>query len=127
MRTANSLGWRCQVAAPATYDGVLKNSKSLYHGHRFPAEIIRCAVRWYFRFQLSLRDIENRLFERGVIVTYASKEVALGDETIRCWCDKFDKGFAHRVKAAGRATLSPREVNAPQKPRRCRTAIALLQ
>ncbi len=71
----------------------MKKSKSLYHGHRFPAEVISCAVRWYFRFQLSLRDIEELLFERGVIVTY---------ETIRCWCDKFGKGFAHRVKAARR-------------------------
>src|ERR1700674_3495434 len=71
----------------------MKKSKSLYHGHRFPAEVISCAVRWYFRFQLSLRDIEELLFERGVTVTY---------ETIRCWCNKFGKGFAHRVKAARR-------------------------
>src|SRR6202051_3246241 len=71
----------------------MKKSKSLYHGHRFPAEVISCAVRWYFRFQLSLRDIEELLFERGVTVT---------SETIRCWCDKFGKGFAHRVKAARR-------------------------
>src|SRR3984893_17940407 len=71
----------------------MKKSKSLYHGHRFPAEVISCAVRWYFRFQLSLRDIEELLFERGVTVTY---------ETIRCWCDKFGKGFAQRVKAARR-------------------------
>jgi transposase-like protein len=42
---------------------------------------------------LSLRDIEELLFERGVTVTY---------ETIRCWCDKFGKGFARRVKAARR-------------------------
>jgi putative transposase len=42
---------------------------------------------------LSLRDIEELLFERGVTVTY---------ETIRCWCDKFGKGFAHRVRAARR-------------------------
>jgi hypothetical protein len=35
-------------------------------------------VRWYFRFQLSLRDVEELLFERGVTVTY---------ETIRCWCE----------------------------------------
>jgi hypothetical protein len=42
---------------------------------------------------LSLRDIEELLFKRGVTVTY---------ETIRCWCDKFGKGFAHRVKAARR-------------------------
>jgi putative transposase len=53
----------------------MKKSKSLYHGHRFPTEVISCAVRWYFRFQLSLRDIEELLFERGVTVTYAPKEV----------------------------------------------------
>src|ERR1700710_1629156 len=81
----------------------MKKSKSLYHGHRFPAEVISCAVRWYFRFQLSLRDIEELLFERGVTVTY---------ETIRCWCDKFGKGFARRVKARrrepGRTCISTR-------------------
>jgi len=71
----------------------MKKTKSLYHGHRFPASVIDCAVRWYFRFQLSLRDIEELLFERGVIVTY---------ETIRCWCDKFGAGLARRVKAARR-------------------------
>ena len=71
----------------------MKNAKSLYHGHRFPAAVISCAVRWYFRFQLSLRDIEELLFERGVIVSY---------ETVRRWCDKFGAGFAHRVKAARR-------------------------
>jgi putative transposase len=42
---------------------------------------------------LSLRDIEELLFERGVVVTY---------ETIRCLCDKFGKAFAHRAKAARR-------------------------
>jgi len=63
----------------------MKKSKSLfYHGHRFPAGVISCAVRWYFRFHLSLRD-EELLFERGVTVTYAPKEVPLGDGTIRCW------------------------------------------
>jgi putative transposase len=71
----------------------MKNAKSLYHGHRFPAAVISSAVRWYFRFQLSLRDIEELLFERGVIVSY---------ETVRRWCDKFGAGFAHRVKDARR-------------------------
>ena len=71
----------------------MKKSKSLYHGYRFPAEIVSCVVCRYFRFQLSLRDIEKLLFERGVIVSY---------ETIRCCCDKFGKDFAHRVKAVRR-------------------------
>lgn len=38
-------------------------SKSLYHGHCFPVGAVSCAVRWYCRFQLSLRDIEELLFE----------------------------------------------------------------
>jgi len=46
---------------------------------------------------LSLRDIEELLFERGVIVSY---------ETIRRWGDKFGAGSAHRVKAARRKTGS---------------------
>jgi putative transposase len=53
----------------------MKKTKSLYHGHRFPAVVISCAVRWYFRFSLSLRDIEELLLERGVVVMYAPKEV----------------------------------------------------
>ena len=70
---------------------MMKKTTSLYQGHRFPAVVISCAVRWYFRFSLSLRDIEELLLERGVVVTY---------ETIRCWCDKFGAGFAHCAKAA---------------------------
>lgn len=71
----------------------MTKTRSLYHGHRFPATIISHAVRWHFRFQLSLRDIEELLFERGVTVSY---------ETIRRWCEKFGAGFARRVKAARR-------------------------
>src|SRR5882757_9183317 len=71
----------------------MKNSKPLYHGHRFPAVVISCSVRWYFRYQLSLRDIEELLFERGIVESY---------ETVRRWCDKFGAAFAHRVKAVRR-------------------------
>ncbi|SMG48630.1 hypothetical protein SAMN06265784_1051 [Paraburkholderia susongensis] len=42
----------------------MTKTKSLYHGHRFPATIISHAMRWYFRFQLSLRDIEELFFEK---------------------------------------------------------------
>ena len=75
----------------------MKKRNSLYHGHRFPAVVISCAVRWYFRFSLSLRDIEELLLERGVVVTY---------ETIRCWCDKFGTKFAQCAKAARRKPAS---------------------
>ncbi len=52
---------------------MVKNEKSLYHSRRFSATVISCAVRWYFRFQLSLRDIEELLSERGVIVGYETE------------------------------------------------------
>lgn len=40
-----------------------------YTHHRFPAEIISHGVWLSFRFCLSYRDVEERLFARGVIVT----------------------------------------------------------
>lgn len=47
----------------------MKKSTSPYHGFRFPSAVISCAVRWYYRFNLSLRDIEELLLERGVVVS----------------------------------------------------------
>ena len=64
---------------------------SPYHGFRFPAAVISCAVRWYHRFNLSLREVEELLLERGVSVTY---------ESVRNWCDRFGAQFARRAKAA---------------------------
>ncbi|HEY5011922.1 MAG TPA: IS6 family transposase, partial [Acidimicrobiia bacterium] len=41
---------------------------SAFKGFRFPAEIIVLAVRWYLRYGLSYRDLEELLAERGVEV-----------------------------------------------------------
>jgi transposase-like protein len=41
-----------------------------YKRHRFPPEIIQYAVWVYFRFNLSIRDVEDLLAQRGVIVSY---------------------------------------------------------
>src|SRR5262249_16880534 len=56
--------------------------------HRFPVEIISHAVWLYFRFCLSFRDVEELLFERGVVVTY---------EAIRKWCRKFGQQYANQL------------------------------
>ena len=69
----------------------MKKNRSAYHGFRFPAAVISCAVRWYHRFNLSLRDVEELLLERGVTVTY---------ESIRNWCERFGAQFARRAKIA---------------------------
>jgi transposase-like protein len=56
---------------------------------RFPPEVIRHAVWLYFRFNLSLRDVEELMAQRGIDVTY---------ETIRCWTRKFGPLIARRLK-----------------------------
>ena len=66
-----------------------------YRRHRFPPEIISHAVWLYHRFCLSLRDVEDLLAERGVIVTY---------EAIRCSCSKFGPDYARKLRRSqGRA------------------------
>ena len=44
----------------------MRTAVSLYHRHRFPAEIISHCVWLYFRFPLSFRDVEEMLAMRGV-------------------------------------------------------------
>jgi putative transposase len=60
-----------------------------YKRHRFPPDIISYAVWLYFRFNLSHRDIEDLLAERGVEVSY---------ESIRLWCIKLGTKYARRLK-----------------------------
>jgi len=62
---------------------------NIYKRHRFPSEIIQHAVWLYHRFNLSFRDIEDLLHERGIEVSY---------EAIRLWCNKFGPEFAQRLK-----------------------------
>ena len=65
------------------------HSNSLYHRHRFPAEIISHCVWLYFRFALSFRDVEEMLAMRGVYVSY---------ETVREWCFKFGQTYANGLR-----------------------------
>lgn len=57
--------------------------------HRFPPEIICHAVWLYFRFTMSLRDVEDLFAERGIDVTY---------ETVRCWANKFGPAIAANIR-----------------------------
>ncbi len=48
------------------------SSPSTFAGFRFPREVISVAVRWYLRYGLSYRDVEELLAERGVTVDHVS-------------------------------------------------------
>ena len=60
-----------------------------YKGHRYPVGIINHCVWLYFRVPLSFREVEEMMFERGVVVSY---------ETIRRWCAKFGQAYANRLR-----------------------------
>ncbi len=65
-----------------------KNSSG-FKGHRFPPAIIEYAVWLYFRFSLSLRDVEDLLAQRGIIVSH---------ETVRLWVAKFGRQYAQSIR-----------------------------
>ena len=65
-----------------------------YKGYRYPIEVIGHAVWQSHRFALSLRDVEELMVARGVVVTY---------ETIRSWCAKFGPGDAANYVGGGPA------------------------
>ena len=60
-----------------------------YKRHRFPPDVISYTVWLYFRFNLSHRDIEDLLAERGITVSR---------EAIRLWCIKFGAIYTRRLK-----------------------------
>jgi putative transposase len=60
-----------------------------YKHHRVPADIISHGVWLYYRFSLSYRDVQELLFERGVIASH---------EAIRKWCGKFGQDYANRLR-----------------------------
>jgi putative transposase len=60
-----------------------------YKGYRYPIEVIGHAVWRYHRFALSLRDVDELMLARGVMLTY---------ETIRSWCAKFGPDDANQLR-----------------------------
>jgi putative transposase len=56
-----------------------------YRGFRYPVEIISHGVWLYYRFPLSLREVEEMMLARGVVVSY---------ETIRQWSVTFGAAYA---------------------------------
>lgn len=60
-----------------------------YSHHRFPPGIIQHAVRLYFRFTLSYRDIVDLLTQRGVDFSC---------ETARRWVEKLGRQYAKRLR-----------------------------
>ena len=60
-----------------------------YKRHRFPPEIIAHAIWLYVRFNLSLREVEEMMLERGIDVSC---------ETVRRWTRKLGSLIARNLR-----------------------------
>src|SRR5687768_13626735 len=69
----------------------LPQPQSAFAGFRFPAEVIVVAVQWYLRFNLSHRDVEELLVERGVEVDHV---------TVYRWVQRFTPLLANAARFA---------------------------
>jgi transposase-like protein len=63
--------------------------RSAFAGFRFPPDVIVLAVRWYLRFGLSHRDVEELLAERGVEVDHV---------TVYRWVQRFTRLLAEAAR-----------------------------
>ena len=66
-------------------------SSSAPAGYRFPRRVIAVAVRWYLRYGLSYRDLEELLAERGIAVDHV---------TICRWLQTFTPEFIDASRPA---------------------------
>src|SRR5215213_1728578 len=70
-------------------------TRSAFAGFRFPPDIILLAIRWYLRFGLSYRDVEELLAERGIEVDHV---------TVYRWVQRFTRLFADAARPLRHAT-----------------------
>jgi transposase-like protein len=76
----------------------------LFRGRHFPDDIIILALRWYLRYSLSYRDLQELLTERGVRVDHS---------TLWRWIDRYGPELDRRI----RPHLHPNGPNGvPTKP-----------
>jgi IS6 family transposase len=68
--------------------------RSSFAGFRFPAEVILVAVRWYLRYGLPYRNVEELLAERGTEVDHV---------TVYRWVQRFTPLLADAARFARHA------------------------
>jgi hypothetical protein len=81
-----------ELVNPSTRRHPVLLSPPAFAGCRFPVEVITVAVRWYLRYGLSYRDVEELLAERGVEVDHV---------TVYRWVQRFTPLFADAARFAG--------------------------
>ena len=66
-----------------------RSRPAIFRGRHFEPEIIATCVRWYLRFSLSLRNVEEMMAERGLMVDHT---------TVWRWCQKYGPMIYQRLR-----------------------------
>jgi transposase, IS6 family len=76
----------------------MKQSRpAIFRGRHFDPEIIATCVRWYLRFSLSLRNVEEMMAERGLMVDHT---------TVWRWCQRYGPVIYHQLRGKLRYTTT---------------------
>src|SRR5579862_7047661 len=70
---------------------------AIFRGRHFEPEIIATCIRWYLRFSLSLRNVEEMMAERGLSVDHT---------TVWRWSQKYGPIIHQRLKGKLRYTTT---------------------
>src|SRR2546430_7603429 len=78
-----------------------RNRLAIFRGRHFEPEIIATCVRWYLRFSLSLRNVEEMMAERGLIFDHT---------TVWRWSQKHGPTIYHRLRGMLKYTTTTRHI-----------------
>jgi transposase-like protein len=76
----------------------LQSMDELFKGRHFEREVIVLCVRWYLRFKLSLRDLVERMAERGLAVAHTTIT-----RRVQRFLPEFEKRWNRFARQAGRS------------------------
>src|SRR5712664_3574268 len=77
---------------------MIKTRPALFKWRHFEPEIIVCAVRWYLRFSLSYRDVEELLMERGLPADHTTIW-----RWVQCYAPELNKRCRRELKPTNRS------------------------
>jgi hypothetical protein len=89
----------CKRKRTDLVDTVTKNRPALFRGRHFEEVLIMLCVRWYLRYSLSYRDLEEMMAERGLSVDHV---------TIWRWVQRYAPILNQRLRSVVYAAMPKR-------------------
>src|ERR1700682_2569268 len=89
---------------------MIKPRPALFKWRHFEPEIIVCAVRWYLRFSLSYRDVEELLMERSLPADHTSIW-----RWVQCYAPELNKRCRRRIETNQRLLAGRRNLHLPRR------------